>query len=186
MFKLIYISHPAVNIDKTKPPHMWGLSKIGFEEAKTLLQKPFWSEVDIIYSSNEPKATQVASLASEKYNIQWIQEEKLGEADRTATPFMPLEEYMDAIQQCYVKPSENIKGWESHHHMMERNISALEEIKKENKKTIVIIGHGGAGTTIKCYIKGVKLNFSEDPKRTGCIFIADLDKNFIVQDWTKY
>lgn len=187
MTKLIYITHPAVNLDKTKLPHEWGLSEKGFEEAKKLIEKDFWSEVNVIYSSTEPKAVQVAQLASEKYGIKSFQEKDLGEADRTKTPFLPFEEYMSAIKECYINPTTNIKGWESHHHMMERNINALQKIKENNLgKTIVIVGHGGAGTTLKCYLKGVELQFSEDPQQTGCMFIADLDNKILLQDWQKY
>ena len=187
MTKLIYITHPSVEIDKNKLPHEWGLSEKGFDQVKLLMEQTFWPEVDVIYSSIEPKAMQVAKMASEKYGIPWFQEKDLGEADRTATPFLPLEEYMAAIQQAYTSPDENIKGWESHHQMMKRNSVILEKIKIENQgKTIVIVGHGGAGTTVKCYIKGIEPQFSEDPKQTGCIFIADIDTNKIIQDWQKY
>lgn len=187
MTKLIYVTHPSVELDKNKLPHEWGLSDKGFDQAKILIELPFWQEVDVIYSSVEPKATQVAKLASEKYNLPWFQEKDLGEADRTATPFLPLEEYMSAIQEAYLNPDSNIKGWESHHQMMKRNASVLEKIKMDNKgKTVVIVGHGGAGTTIKCFIKGIEPQFSEDPKQTGCIFIADLGTNTIIQDWQKW
>ncbi|MFA5827859.1 MAG: histidine phosphatase family protein [Candidatus Shapirobacteria bacterium] len=187
MTKLVYITHPSVELDKSKPPHEWGLSEKGFDQAKILIEKPLWKEVDVIYSSTEPKAVQVAQLASEKYHSPWFQDKDLGEADRTVTPFLPQEEYMSAVQEAYLNPDDNIRGWESHHHMMKRNVSVLEKIKKDYKgKTIVIIGHGGAGTTIKCYIKGIEPQFSEDPKQTGCIFIADLDSNVIIQDWQKY
>lgn len=187
MTKLIYVTHPSVEIDKNKLPHEWGLSERGFEQAKILVDMPFWKGVDVIYSSIEPKATQVAQLASLKYNLPWYQDKNLGEADRTATPFLPVEEYMAAVSQAYLNPDANIKGWESHHQMMKRNAVALEKIKIDNLgKTIVIVGHGGAGTTVKCTIKGVEPSFDEDPKQTGCIFIADLDTNKIVQGWVKY
>lgn len=187
MTKLIYITHPSVKLDKDKLPHQWGLSEKGFEQAKILIEIPFWQEVDVIYSSTEPKATQVAQLASEKYHLPWFQEKDLGEADRTATPFLPLEEYMTEVQKAYLNPDVHVRGWESHHQVMKRNAIALEKIKKDNPgNTIVIVGHGGAGTTVKCTIKGIEPKFSEDPQQTGCIFIANLDSNTIIQDWVKY
>ena len=187
MTKLIYVTHPTFELDKSKLPHEWELSENGLKQAKLLVEMPFWKEVNVIYSSIEPKATQVAKIASEKYNIPWFKEKDLGEANRTATPFLPMEEYMDAVQQAYNNPDSNINGWESHHQMMKRNAIILEKIKKNNPdKTIVIVGHGGAGTTVKCTIKSIEPNFTEDPKQTGCIFIADLDTNTIIQDWVKY
>ncbi|MFZ2152561.1 MAG: histidine phosphatase family protein [Microgenomates group bacterium] len=187
MTKLIYITHPSVELDRNKLPHQWGLSEKGFEQTKLLIEKPFWHEVNVIYSSAEPKATQVANLASDKYHLPWFIEKDLGEADRTTTPFLQPDEYMDEVQKAYLHPDMNIRGWESHHQMMKRNAAVLEKIKNDNpEKTIVIVGHGGAGTTVKCTIKGIEPSFDEDPKQTGCIFIADLDTNTIIQDWVRY
>jgi len=62
---------------------------------------------------------------------------------------------MQAVQDAYKNQEQNINGWESHHSMFERNKKALEKIIVNDKgKTIAIIGHGGAGTCVKCYIKG--------------------------------
>jgi broad specificity phosphatase PhoE len=185
MTKLIYVTHPLSG-DKTNCLRTGDCQKKGLEQAK-VLRYAIWKDVDVIYSSIEPKATQVAKLVSEKYNLPWHQDKDLGEADRTATPFLPMEEYMAAVSQAYLNPDANIKGWESHHQMMKRNATVLERIKRVNVgKTVVIVGHCGSGTTDKCTIKGIEPSFDEDPKQTGCYFIADLDTNEIVQDWVKY
>jgi broad specificity phosphatase PhoE len=187
MTTLIYITHPSVNIDKTVLPQNWDLSEKGIMEAKKLLDKDFWKEVVHIYTSDEPKAITTSKIITEKFTIPIESIAELGEADRTKTPFLPFEEYMKAIKDAYSKPEENIHGWESHDEMMQRNVKVLKELmSKHEGETFVIIGHGGAGTTMKCFIKGIEPKFEEDPKQTGCYFIADLDQIRILEDWTKY
>lgn len=187
MTRLIYITHPSVEIDRDKLPHEWSLSDKGRQEMAGLLVLPLLSDAQIIYSSTEPKASEVAQAIAERYHLPFTQEKDLGEADRTATPFLPLEEYMAAIQECYTAPDKSVRGWETHRHMLERNAAVLEKIKREHAgQTIIIVGHGGAGTVMKCYIKGIEPDFAEDPKQTGCYFLADLDQSEILQDWVKY
>lgn len=187
MTKLIYITHPSVNIDKNVLPQFWDLSEKGFIEAEKLMDEYFWKDVKAIYSSVEPKAYSVARIASDKFKIPHQAFKELGEADRSATPFLPIDEYMQAIKYSYEHPDGNHLGWESHNSMMKRNATKLEEImKSHHDETIAIIGHGGAGTTVKCFIKSIEPNFAEDPQKTGCYFIADWDKRMIIQDWVKY
>lgn len=187
MSKLIYITHPSVQIDPAIPPQMWRLSQDGLDQAKKLMDHDLWEDIAFIYSSTEPKAEEVATLASFTYGIKHESNKDLGEADRTAKPFMPLDEYMQAIQEAYKNPTESIHGWETHHDMFQRNAKAIDEIKdKHADETIVIVGHGGAGTCVKCYVSNRELSFDEDPKQTGCYFIADLTTSDLIQDWVKY
>jgi len=187
MTKLIYISHPSVNIDQKIPVDQWTLSDKGLYEVQNLLEKELWKEVDVIYSSKETKASTVAKMAANKFSIVHFEEKDLGETDRSSTGFIQSEEYMNVVQEAYANIETGTRGWESHNHMMERNGKVLDKIKELHfNKTIAVVGHGGAGTTIKCYIKRIAPSFHEDPKKTGCYFIADLDNGDILQDWVKY
>lgn len=187
MTTLIYITHPSVAIDNTVPPQEWDLSLKGREEAKKLLQQDFWPSVDMVFTSTEPKAKSVGTLVQEKFGLPITAYQELGEADRTKTPFLPLNEYMEAIQEAYRFPDKHIRDWESHHEMFERNRKIVDAIIHDYKdKTIVIIGHGGAGTCVKCYLSGLPLSFDQDPQKTGCIFIADVGHKKLLRDWFSY
>lgn len=185
--EIIYATHPSVNIAPNVLPDKWTLSEKGREDAKRLLELPFWNSVDLLYSSTEHKAIEVAEMLVSKFGFPYQSFSEFGEADRTAKPFLPFEEYMKAIAQAYAEPTQNHLGWESHADMQKRNADKLGEIIAENPgKTIAIIGHGGAGTVLKCFIKKSPIQFSEDPKQTGCYFIADWDNRTITTDWQKY
>ncbi len=182
-----YITHPSVAIDKATNPANWDLSDKGREEAKLLLEQDFWPSIQLIVSSSEPKSRTVGTIIAEVYGIPVEEQAALGEADRSKTPFLPLDEYMQAIQEAYAKPDEHIRGWESHHEMYIRNQRAIDLLLAANpNKTIAVIGHGGAGTCVKCYLGSWPLNFSQDPQRTGCVFVADTTTRTIVRDWFSY
>jgi len=187
MAKLYYITHPSVAIDRTIDPASWDLSDKGREEMKELLKQEFWPEVELVVTSIEPKSKTVGSMIAEAFNIPIEAHRELGEANRSKTPFLPLDEYMQAIQEAYNQPDEHVRGWESHHEMFERNQKAIEALLVAHPgKTIAVIGHGGAGTCVKCYLGQLPLSFSQDPQRTDCIFIADTIQREILRDWYSY
>lgn len=187
MALLYYITHPSALIDKTANPASWDLSDKGREEARLLLEQDFWPGVQLIVTSSEPKSRTVGAMMAEAFSIPVEENAALGEADRSKKPFLPLDEYMKSIQEAYTKPDEHIHGWESHHQMYERNQKAVDAILAVNpNKTIAIIGHGGSGTCVKCYLGNLPLSFDQDPKKTGCIFIADTTTRTIVKDWFSY
>ena len=94
---------------------------------------------------------------------------------------------MEAVKFTYVNPDSSFKGWETLESSYQRNTNKVKVIMQENSgKTVVVVGHGSAGTLIKCFIKGVKPTFDEDPQTTGCYFIADWDQKEIIQEWMKY
>ncbi len=187
MLKLIYITHPQVIIDAKTPIDQWQLSKDGLEAVERLSQLQFWDDVNKIYSSKETKAFQVAEIISKKFNIAYEAYENFNELDRQSTGLLPINKYMEAVKFTYENFDTSYKGWETLESSYNRNTKQLTGIINGNKgKNIVIIGHGSAGTLIKCFIKGIKPSFSEDPQKTGCYFVADYKKGKILQDWRGY
>jgi broad specificity phosphatase PhoE len=187
MAKLYYFTHPASQINFHIPPQHWGLSEKGFAELEVLMKMDHWQSIEVVYSSAEPKSIIVAERAAREHNIDHFLEKRLGEADRSQAKVIPADQYMAKIKEAYANPHERINNWESHHSMRERNIAAVEEIITSHKgKDIAIIGHGGAGTCIKCHFKDVDLSFAEDPQKTGCYFVVDLETHNLLQDWESY
>jgi len=187
MLKLLYITHPAVKIDKNVFPHQWILSEEGRKSIQNIFKIKNINTAKYIYTSEEPKAIEVASSLSGKFSVPYETMKDLGEADRTKTPFLPQDVYMKNIKKAYESPDKSICYWETHNSVIKRNIQCLKVIKKKWKEGLVIIvGHGGAGTLMKCYIRSKEPDFAEDPKQTGCYFVADLDKMEVIQDWKKY
>ena len=187
MTKLIYITHPSVEIVPNIRIDTWQLSEEGQKAAKRLSKLNFYKNVRLVYSSREPKAIETAQILSEKYHFKIKSYKELNELNRSSTGFILPDEYIKAIQYVYQYPDRSFQGWEKLDKSYERNTEVLQEIiKKHVGDLIIIIGHGQSGTLIKCWIKKIKPSWAEDPKTTACYFIADLNTNKILQDWTKY
>lgn len=189
MTRLIFVTHPPVEIDPKKSADQWLVSEDGWKEVERLIKKPFWKDVDKIYSSQENKAKRVAEKIAESFENLHLNTPitLLGEIDRNSTGFLESDVYDNAIEEFYKNPDISFKGWETAKAATDRIVTAVSEIMKENKdRTIAIIGHGATGTLLACWVKGIEPSFSEDPRRNGCIMVFDWDKKQILSPWQKY
>lgn len=114
MTTLIFITHPAVVIDRGVPIDQWPLSQAGLEDLSRLLQKDFWGSVDKIYSSSEPKASTVAETVSREKDIALTVDYKrdcLGEIQNRT--FIEPSKFEDAVAAWYKSPNDKPNGRES-------------------------------------------------------------------------
>ncbi len=191
MTKLIYITHPATQIDPKVPVANWHVSDEGRRQLMRLVEKPFWKEVDTIYSSQEPKALRTAEEINTRiphleFPIMFGNED-LGEIDRSSTGVLSKEEHEKAIEEFYLHPDESYKGWETAEHATKRTVDVVSNIMADNiGKTVAIIGHGSVGTLLICHLKGIAPTIKEDPRKQGCIVEIDWDKKTVLSKWIQY
>ncbi len=185
--KLYFITHPDVVIDPKKYKSFWELSAEGIGAAKRVAIKSFWKDINNIYTSTEIKTIQTAEIINKKHKIPYESTNCLNEFESKSTGFLPIEEFIDAMKSFYEKPAESFRGWER---LIDAEYRVLNCIKKITRmpenSSIAIIGHGATGTLLKCFYKGVTPSWEEDPKQTGCYFIADIENKKLIQDWKKY
>ncbi|MDO8487240.1 MAG: histidine phosphatase family protein [Candidatus Curtissbacteria bacterium] len=191
MTKLIFITHPAVDVDPTIPINQWHVSKDGQKQIDNLLTLPFWSEVDVIYSSQEGKALNTANKIKSHFDHLKSPAPEgtfdLHEIDRSATGVLPKDVYDKAIEEFYLYPNKSYKGWETANAAKERIFKVVSQIIDDNpNKTVAIVGHGATGTLLACQIKKIEPSFAEDPHTNGCIMVYDWDEKTILSPWTKY
>lgn len=191
MTKLIFITHPAVDIDPQVPIDKWHISKDGQKQIENLLKYPFWKEVDVIYSSQEGKALNAAQQIKGHFaNLKSPAAEgmfDLHEIDRSATGILPKEIYYKAIEEFYQNPDKSYKGWETANAAKERITKVVTQIMEDNAdKTVAIIGHGATGTLLACAVQKIEPSFAEDPHANGCIMVYDWDKKTVLSPWEKY
>ena len=89
----IYLTHPEVTIDPSVPVPEWGLSALGHERAKAATELPFSHELGAVVSSAETKALETAQAFVERFGISHEIYKDLHENDRSATGFLPQEEF---------------------------------------------------------------------------------------------
>ncbi len=191
MTKLVFITHPAVEIDPQISINQWQISQDGQKQIENLLKYPFWEEVDVIYSSQEGKALNTAKQIRAHFaGLKSPAPEgtfDLHEIDRSATGVLPKEVYDKAIEEFYQNPDKSYKGWETANAAKERITKVVTQIMEDNAgKTVAIVGHGATGTLLACRIKKIEPSFAEDPHTNGCIMTCDWDKKTVLSPWTKY
>lgn len=189
MTRLIFVTHPSVNINRNIPIDDWQISAEGIEDLRRLFILDFWKKINVLYASTELKSYAVADQAKKLFpNVKVpddYKKENLGEVKNRK--YLEKDSYMKAVENWYKDPNVQVNGWESANEAMKRISTCVFEIMEKNKnKTVVIIGHGGAGTLLACYVKSINPSFAQDPKTTGCVMVYDWDNRLILSPWQKY
>jgi broad specificity phosphatase PhoE len=187
MSTLIFVTHPDVDVDPSRPRSEWTLSTKGFEELQNLIAKDFWGNIKSIFCSKEFKASQVAEKIAEVHNLKVIKIDGLEEINRESTGFLPEEKYRLAIEDFYIHPADSYKGWETAYEATERIKECVNRLVKESEDSyFVIIGHGMIGSCLSCWIKGIDPTFNEDNGISSSYITIDWDNKKIIHDWEKY
>src|SRR5579859_6356919 len=146
MTSLYYITHPDVDIHPNIPVDQWLVSDEGWKHVDHLIKSPSWKDINVIYSSQEPKALRVAEDIESR--IQHLRMPNrlgysgLGEINRSSTGYLLPEEYQKATEEFYSHPNESYKGWETAIQATERTMFIVSQIMEEEKgKTVAIVGH---------------------------------------------
>ena len=165
----IYLTHPEVRIDPDVPVPEWGLSDIGRERALKAAELPFARNLRKIVSSAETKAVETAECFAEKFKIPHVVREDLHENDRSATGFLPPDEFEEVANQFFANPERSIRGWERAIEAQQRIVSGIKsELERtQSDQPVLFAGHGAAGTLLMCHLMGVPISRSHDQSRGG-------------------
>lgn len=188
MTKLIFITHPSVVVDPLIPIDEWQVSKEGLMQVEDLFSSTVLLNINSIYSSTEDKALTVAKIIADKYFIMFNQEHQLKCLKEIKNRlFIPPDKFLQATKKWFDHPKDNVNDWESRNDAEQRIVNCVTNImSKEENNTVVIVGHGGTGTLLKCHIKKVDPSQSEDQQSQGCYFVADWDKQELISDWIRF
>jgi broad specificity phosphatase PhoE len=134
----------------------WPLSELGKKRMRAGLAQPWVQDVTAIYCSTEQKAIDGAEILAQHLSLGFSQVEQLGENDRSATGFLPPDEFERVADQFFASPHESVRGWERAIDAQARVVQAVEEIDKRDKTPgpIAIVAHGAVGTLLYCHLAG--------------------------------
>lgn len=183
----VYITHPQIEMDPSIPVPQWGLSAIGRRRSEATAGLAWASTLKRIVSSEEIKAIETAKILAGPSALKIEVGEQLGENDRSATGFLPPDEFEETANQFFASPHDSIRGWERAIDAQDRIVTAIKRILDQHNTELPIafIGHGGVGTLLKCELAGVPISRSQDqPYGGGNLFAFDLAKRSLKCDWT--
>ena len=128
MKTIYFITHPEVVIDPTVPVPDWPLSERGINRMKQLLTQPWVKDVRAIYCSTEQKAIDGARILADHLALSYEMREDLGENDRSATGYLPKEEFEATADQFFAQPDQSVRGWETATAAQQRLVNGMNAI----------------------------------------------------------
>ena len=164
-----YLTHPEVLVDPDVPVPEWGLSDTGRERAVKATVLPFAKDIRQVISSAEKKALDTAQVFSGRLRVFQRSLPFLHENDRSATGFLPPEEFERTADLFFADPHHSVRGWERAIDAQDRIVngvkSALRHIPEEDP--VLFVGHGAVGTLLMCHLMAAPISRHHDQRRGG-------------------
>ena len=152
---LYFITHPNVVVSRDVPVPRWPLSELGRERMRAGLRQPWVRDITAVYCSTEQKAIDGAEILAGHLALGFTQVAELGENDRSATGFLPPDEFERVADQFFASPDKSIRGWERAADAQSRVVRAVERIAgQDSGGAIAIVSHGAVGTLLYCHLAG--------------------------------
>jgi broad specificity phosphatase PhoE len=185
----LYITHPEVLIDPGVAVPQWGLSSIGTARARAFADRRVVPTGWPIFASDERKAVELAHIIAAISGGEVSTEPMLGENDRSATGFLPPQQFEERVARFFADPARGPDGWESARSAQHRIVRAVMTALQQAGGPAVFCGHGGVGTLLKCWAGGRPIAQHEDQREIGasgggnCI-VLDVALPSLLSDWT--
>ena len=93
----------------------------------------------------------------------------LGKTDRSATGYLPKQEFEETADAFFAHPQQSVRGWEPAAGAQARIVGAFERIvsRPPDDDDLAIVGHGGSGTLLYCHLAGVAIGRRYDQPATN-------------------
>ena len=183
----LYVTHPEVVIDPAVPSTEWRLSPDGRARAQAfaaLLPKGAR-----IIASTERKTMETAAILSGGQPFE--SDDMLRENERSSTGYVGPEKFEALFGAMFALPEESAGGWETASATQQRAVSAVAAALGNQSLTTIFVGHGSAGTFLKCHVAGRPISRSEDQRTMawpggGNVFAFDWARRTLVADWQSF
>ena len=185
-----FITHPDVLIDPAMPIPDWPLSPRGRARMEAALTAPWVSAITTIHSSTERKAIDGAEILAAHLGLGFATHPDLGENDRSATGYLPREEFEATADRFFAHPGESIRGWERALDAQARIVAALTRILSLPRPPgdVAIVAHGGVGALLLCHLLAEPISRTRDQPPTaagGFRFAFDAASGQVRHGWER-
>jgi broad specificity phosphatase PhoE len=178
-----YLTHPQVHIDPAVPVPKWGLSNIGAKRVQVFSQSLCLLYTTKIISSGETKALETASPIAVRLKLEIAVDEMTHENDRSSTGFLPPPEFEIVADQFFASPETSVRGWERAIDAQFRIASAFHR-HADSTGDVLMVGHGGVGTLLFCYLSKMPIQRIRDqPPGGGNVWAFDIATQQMLHGW---
>jgi broad specificity phosphatase PhoE len=182
-----YLTHPQVLIQPAKDVRRWSLNPVGGARVSALAAKlGALSNTGRVISSDETKALETARPLAVALGVELEIRPRMHENDRSATGFLPPEEFEQVADQFFANPGKSVRGWETAKDAQRRIVEEVNAaLAGPQSGDVLFVGHGGVGTLLFCALSGhdIDRRFDQGPGGGGCWFEFDLQDRQPMQGW---
>lgn len=186
--KIYLITHPDTVIDSGLRPEKWKISRDGWKQVRSLSRKKFWSEINFIFASIEPKANLPAKYWSEKHGIPMAIFRGIEEI--RSRRYVPKRRLLKVADAFYSHPEKNSGTWETADHCLKRMKKSFKKILEESKKkgynAIAVVSHGTVSNLYVCDMKKIPATERRGQKKIGSWILIDAKKRKVISKWHAY
>jgi broad specificity phosphatase PhoE len=184
MLRVRYLSHPEVQIDPAVPIPNWGLSDTGRARTSALARSGRLVGTRHIFCSDEEKAKETAGILGATLGVVPVVAANMGENDRSATGFLPPDEFEDVADTFFAQPTNSILGWERAVDAQARIVASVDSVLDHTTKgDVLIVGHGAVGTLLWCALSDLPISRRHDQTRGGSFYTFDLEDRRPIAGW---
>jgi broad specificity phosphatase PhoE len=184
MGSLFFITHPEVTIDPGTEVARWHLSDIGVSRMRRFARSEVVRDVSAVWASTETKAIEAAGLLAGWLGLPVSTCAALGENDRSATGFLPPDEFERMADAFIAEPGRSVRGWERAIDAQARVRAAADAIiAGHGGGDLAIVAHGAVGTLLLCSYLDRPIARSADQPAQGCYWTATLPDCRVVHVW---
>jgi broad specificity phosphatase PhoE len=167
---VFFITHPDVAIDPKVPVPDWPLNERGRARVRAMVAHPWVRDVRSVFASNERKSRDAAQILADGLGLSgYSVVDGLGENDRSATGYLPKQEFEATVDAFFAQPQTSVRGWEPAVDAQARIIRAVGQIvaRASGDGDLAIVGHGGTGTLLYCHLAGLPISRRHDQPATN-------------------
>ncbi|MCC5955971.1 MAG: histidine phosphatase family protein [Natronohydrobacter sp.] len=182
-----YLTHPQVLVEPMTDIRKWSLSAVGRERVAALAgQLGSLSATCRVITSDETKALETAAPLAEALGVALEVRPRMHENDRSATGFLPPDEFEAVADQFFAEPSRSVRGWETAEDAQRRIVAEVDAcLAGPQAGDVLFVGHGGVGTLLFCALSGIRIDrrFDQGPEGGGCWFEFCSRRRKPLQPW---
>ncbi len=160
---LIYlVRHPACEVRDDRPAEQWHLSEEGEKQLESLMCSGFWSKVQHVYASTEPKAEVVAQRALAEHGVPFSVHDELRELRRPPHFIRDRNELLGTISSIFDAPQEAVPGFEPLARALHRVWRFVTEVVVRYPLPAAVVSHGIVLSAVRARLLGEpKVSLSE-------------------------
>ncbi len=182
-----YLTHPQVAVDPAVPVPEWSLSDVGRARAEAFAGHPCLRETTRIVASGEVKAVETADIIARALGLAVEVRAAMHENDRSATGFLPSDEFEAVADRFFAAPETSVRGWERAIDAQVRIVGEIEAVLAgHDGGDVLFVGHGGVGTLLLCHVAGRAIAREHDqPAGGGNYFAFAKDDRRLLHGWRR-